>query len=154
MITVNDIAAERKFLVSYAIHLGASRADAEDVAQNALINAFLNIDNYNGAVDGPRAWLSVILRNAYFDFCRRAKAREKRHEGYRLIANLVSPCAGENSCEVDRVIGAVQRLSPGQRDAFSQQALGAEYHEVAESLGVRIGTVKSRISRAREALQA
>lgn len=153
MITINDIAAERHFLLCYARHLGASRADAEDVAQNALINAFLNIDNYTGAADGPRAWLSTILRNSYFDFCRRNQSQRRRAELAGPSCSTVA-CAGEDACQLQELERGLLAMSPRKSETFCLQALGLEYQEIADRTGYAIGTVKSRISRAREALLA
>jgi RNA polymerase sigma-70 factor (ECF subfamily) len=152
-LSVNEVMAQRPFVFGYLRGLGAAVADAEDVTQGAMVRAFLHIDDFHGETTSEaRAWLVTIARNVFFDHCRRNKTRSAGEGAYSQSRASSCSCAGEDACELDRVIPRAQTLSPGMREAFCANALGDEYHEVAESLGVPIGTVKSRLSRAREAL--
>lgn len=148
--------AHRSFLLAYARRLGASPDDAEDCAQQTLIGAFKNIDDFRGNdyQRELRCWLAVILRHAFFDSRRRLRARTSREHAVAASRPPQTECAGLHACELADVERALAELSEPLRQTFCEQALGAEYDEIAKRLGVPIGTVKSRLSRAREALQA
>ena len=133
-----------------------SHASAEDAAQEAFISAYRNIASYRGG--SFRAWLLRITTNACYDLLRAAK----RHGGASLDALLETPSfqppskdpspeSQALSAELSAVIQqAILALPDDQRSVLVLVDVeGLAYEEVAQAAGVNIGTVKSRLSRAR-----
>lgn len=152
---LSQLGKQTRFVACYVRHLGASWDDSQDVAQNTMIRAVENIDDFAGTDEQQlRAWLVTIARNAWFDFCRRAKSQQRRAE--LSVSSLLSivNCAGEDACQLQELERGIRAMRPESSETFCLQALGMEYQEIAERTGWAIGTVKSRINRAREALSA
>ncbi len=129
-------------------------ADAEDLVQETLIRAYKAADRFDGRY--PRAWLLTIMRNAQVNRVRRKRPELLRdpEAADRLIENQ-SP--GESAEDV--VVGAafdatVEDAFGHLPDKFRQVITlvdldGLSYQEAADVLGVPIGTVMSRLHRAR-----
>lgn len=151
---IKHLGRHRPYLVRYARAMGASPDDAQDCAQDALTKAWQHIDQFRGTnYDFElRGWLVVILRHRFWDRCKRSRTHAKYKQ--MLRTDLVTLCRGEDAYEVERVIRAVDKLSDAQRVVVTAYLLGSEYQEIAEQLSLPIGTVKSRLSRVREALSA
>ncbi|WP_131738551.1 RNA polymerase sigma factor [Actinomadura roseirufa] len=136
--------------------LGADAAD--DIAAETFLVAFRKRAGFDAARGSARGWLYGIAT--------RLVGRHRREEvrRYRATARLDEPAAHEG--HADRVTAAVAAadaglgpalaaLSPGDRDVLLLVALGdLSYPEVAAALGVRYGTVCSRLSRARRTVRA
>ncbi|OFW59666.1 MAG: hypothetical protein A2133_00990 [Actinobacteria bacterium RBG_16_64_13] len=138
--------------------------DAADVAQEAFIKAFRNIDSFKGEARFG-TWLHRIVVNAAYDHMRRHKPEPMDGE---ILADLSGPAgsAAVVASGRDGIDPAVDGLSDPLRRALMSlnegfrfavvlcDLLGFPYSEAAEILGVQEGTIKSRIFRAREALAA
>lgn len=100
-----------------------------------------------------RGWLFAILVNGWRDHCRRARERPETES----IASESEPAtepAAEGIEILDRVRRAVAALSPEHREVLTLVALeGMAYDEAARALAIPIGTVTSRLCRAREILR-
>lgn len=144
----------RSNIARFAQHLGARHDDAQDIAQNTLIKAWQHIDDFRGGDCDTelRNWLFAIARNCHYDMCRRTALRELRCG--EAARDDYYPCAGEHACQLSDLERALEGLGAQCRETFCEQALGSEYKDIARRTGVPIGTVKSRIARAREALSA
>jgi len=137
----------------FAHSLTGSPADADDVVQIGCIKALRGRD---GWAPGTRldSWLFRILQNTWRDELRRRKVRP---EGTAVELDLDLPD------EVDRlgdratlasVRRAMQRLPEDQREALALVSVeGLPYAEAADILGVPIGTLMSRVARARQRLR-
>jgi RNA polymerase sigma-70 factor, ECF subfamily len=132
--------------------------DAEDVVQEACLRAFACFDRFRGS--SPRGWLLTIVRNACHSYFRRGNAAvpqqfdEERH----TAADGRNPEGPEakllQSAEGKRINDAVLALAVEHREVFILRELeGLSYREIAEVAEVPIGTVMSRLSRARAELQ-
>ncbi len=143
----------RPYLVSFARKLGASFDDAQDLAQQALCKALVHIRDFRGGDDQElKFWLGTILRNCYFDSCRRArKASALAHMAFEGES---CDGRGEAVCQTADALRRLKCLNEGQRAVVCELLLGLDYEEIAEALDIPLGTVKSRISRAREVLSA
>jgi RNA polymerase sigma-70 factor (ECF subfamily) len=140
---------------NYARWLTRSDVEAEEVVQDAYVRALRFFSTLRG--EDARAWLLAIVRNAYF-------ARGPRH--VEVFAPLPpdewhAPADGDLSPEalvirqetVKQVHDALERLPVDFREAIVLRELeGLSYKEIAGVIGVPIGTVMSRLARARERL--
>lgn len=134
--------------------------DAEDVVQDALLRAFTYRGTFRGeGTQGAKAWLLTIVRNTALSWRRRGPARanltefdETQHSDEGAAENpetslLASEARGS-------VREAIDRLPPEFREVILLREIeGLSYREIGEVVGVPVGTVMSRLSRARERLQ-
>ncbi len=142
-----ELAAARwRFLVRSAVLLGANVPEAEDLAQTALLHAYLKWDRVRLASD-RNAYLATILVNTFRESRRRRWWRERPTE--RLPERAGVDSAIEAVDDADAVRRALTRLPLGQREVLVLRYyahLGEA--QIADALGIAPGTVKSRLSRA------
>lgn len=134
---------------------------AADITQDTFIRAYQSLSNFrNGSF---RSWLYQIAKNASFDELRRNKKRilvsidseDEEEEGTSLLSFLASDEPSPEQVYDRRELSlAIQKaldcLSPDQRAVIVLVDIQEmEYQEAAEALGINIGTVKSRLARAR-----
>src|SRR5262249_41674023 len=101
-----------------------------------------------------RAWLFAILRNTFYSDCRRRKREVEDRDGAWAATLAVHP-SQQGSIDLDDLRTALTQLPDDQREALILiGAAGFSYEEVAEVCGCAIGTVKSRVNRARSKLAA
>jgi len=127
-----------------------SPGEVEDLVQETYLRALRNLSDFRGDTTVTR-WLVAVARNVCADHVRRRTRRRRLNE-------RVAAAAGEQSSsdpawvEVDALLDA---LEPDQRDAFLlTQVLGFAYADAAEALGCPVGTIRSRVARARARLIA
>jgi RNA polymerase sigma-70 factor (ECF subfamily) len=138
----------------FARVLTGTIADADDVVQASLEKAMLNLDQWQ---PGTRldSWVFRIARNHWVDDRRRAH-NSKGHDDIGEMIDLAGDdglAVVEASNEARMVRAAVDRLPPEQRDVVALVMLEEfSYREAADALGLPIGTVMSRLSRAKTAL--
>ncbi len=144
--------------------LGGSDS-AEDAVQESFIKAFRGLKGYRGG--SFRAWLLRITTNTCYDELRRSNHRQdvddwqvgEDGEEYELLDLLPSPeLSPDAQLEQSELMAAIQRglqrLPVEYRAAaIIIDVLGFDYAEAAASLGVPVGTVKSRLARARQGLR-
>jgi len=143
---------------SFARYLCRDAAGAEDIAQDALLKAFRAFDSYRGGE--PKAWLLAIVRNAYFDWARRRRAWEtvtvSDPDGVHDAPD--DPEAGAEAALIRRgdaaaLRAAIEALPEPFREALVLRDLEElSYKAIAEATGAPIGTVMSRLARARQML--
>lgn len=146
----------------YAIAFGVvrSREDAWDVAQEAFVKAYRNLDRFNGT-SAFYTWLYRITTNLAIDHVRarqrkRTDALEKAPEPSIDEADAAHPEHAADRAELSRVLAqAMDKLSEKHRAIIVlREVEGLSYEEMAEVLGVNKGTVMSRLFHARQNLQA
>ncbi|HKR91407.1 sigma-70 family RNA polymerase sigma factor [Novosphingobium sp.] len=145
----------RKELLDVLPHLRAfarglsGRADfADDLVQEAAIKAWSARDRYQAGTN-MRAWTFAILRNHYLSELRRSKRQTDLDDG-AAERMLVMEADQEGPIHLDDMEGALQQLAPERREAvLLVGASGFSYEEAAEIAGCPIGTMKSRVARAR-----
>lgn len=135
----------------YALGLTLDVEDANDLVQGCLARAIEAADTWQPG-SNLRAWLFRILRNLHVSNVRRRQL-EKRALRPELRPES-SPAVQPIRVELQETLSALARLPQPQREAVVLVALEElSYAEVAERLGVPIGTVMSRLARGREALR-
>lgn len=126
-------------------------ADADDLAQETYERAIKSIRRYRG--DGPaRGWLLTIARRVCADHVRRAQRRRRKLQAVTDEFAAGADWENDPTGHVD-LDALVEALDPDRREAFVlTQMLGLHYDEAAEIMGCQIGTIRSRVSRARQQL--
>jgi RNA polymerase sigma-70 factor (ECF subfamily) len=144
--------------LAYRVARGVLRntADAEDVAQEALLRAYRSFDRLRDR-NRFRGWLVRIAFRTALDRLRSAKRREQRDTLWSQPAHLPSPATAEDIAVSNQFQGhlvrALEELPEKLRLALLLSAMeGHTIDEIASMLGVPIGTVKSRIFIARKKL--
>lgn len=129
-------------------HLGDPDT-AEDLVQETYARMMRSLPNFRG--DGAaRSWLLRIARNTCAD-ATRARRRSRTRRAFAEVPDVADGPA-DNWAEVQSMVAV---LSPERRHAFVlTQVLGLPYDEAAEVLDCPIGTIRSRVARAREDLLA
>ena len=149
-----DLEVHIASLRRYARALLRNSADAEDLVQEALTRAVARADSFQAGTN-LRAWLFTILHNVHVNQVRSKAARPQEVDVDDVESKLVSPARQEERVELREMMRVVDELPEEQRKVLLLVALeGLKYDEVADMLGVPIGTVMSRLSRAREAVRA
>ncbi len=139
-------------LRGFARSLCGNRDRADDLVQETLAKAIANREKYRDGTN-LHAWLVTILRNQYYSEGRRRWREVSDAEGTHA-ARLTQAPDHDSHMEMREFLGALQVLPPDQREALILVgASGLSYEEAAEVLETRIGTVKSRVSRARARLE-
>jgi RNA polymerase sigma-70 factor (ECF subfamily) len=135
---------------AYARSLLRNRDDAQDAVQQAALRGWERIHQYDRARPF-KGWWFAILRNCCFDTLRSKKAlRSEAIEGFGSIPERA--CAAFDWQALDT---ALSKLSDTHREILRMKYFGdLKYDELAEALGIPIGTVMSRLHIARKALAA
>ena len=140
-----------------AYRLSGNQHDAEDLTQETFMRVFRSLDKYKaGTFEG---WLHRITTNLFLDMVRhRSKIRmEALPEDYdRVPGEDMTPEQAYTVANLDPALQrALDELSPDFRVAVVLcDVVGMSYDEIAETLGVKMGTVRSRIHRGRSQLRA
>lgn len=126
-------------------------AAAEDLAQDTYMRALQSLDTYAGR-SSFRVWLLGIARHVCIDALR-AKERRARLQLQLRLRAVPAATAADPADEVSQR-DLLQRLAPDRRTAFVlTQILALSYDEAAAVCGVPVGTIRSRVARARDDLQ-
>ncbi|KUF10587.1 RNA polymerase sigma factor [Pseudoponticoccus marisrubri] len=144
---VEHIGAMRAFAMS----LTRNSALADDIVQDALVKAWTNIDKFEAGTN-MRAWLFTILRNTLYSYHRKHK-REVQDSDGALSAGLSNKPHHDGRLQMRDFNQAFETLNAEQREALVLVGAGGHsYEEAAEICGVAVGTIKSRVNRARSRL--
>jgi RNA polymerase sigma-70 factor, ECF subfamily len=134
----------------FAYHLTRNRATAEDVTQEAFFRAYRGLGSYKGQAKFT-SWLLRIVRNCAIDAYRKTRKETPAPADEQRQAERPGPSPGAD--ERARINDAIRRLPMPLREPFVViEVLGYSYQEASVILGLRVGTVKSRMHRARAAL--
>lgn len=137
-------------LRAYARMLCGDVVHADDIVQNACLRAWQSREQFDPQKGALRGWLFRIVRNEFLQQVRSDQVR--RSEDYDAFEHeMVADCGLEPRSNLTRMLQAIQSLKNAQRDAFLLVvAAGFTYEEAGRILDCSAGTVKSRVSRARE----
>jgi RNA polymerase sigma-70 factor (ECF subfamily) len=152
--TLQEMLAMIPRLRRFARVLTGNQADADDIVQACLEKAMMNFDQWEPGSRLDR-WMFRIARNLWVDDRRRPRNR-LGHQNIDEMFDLVASdgmAEAEARAEAQMVRAAVDSLPREQRDVVALVMLEEySYREAAETLGVPIGTVMSRLSRAKSTL--
>jgi RNA polymerase sigma-70 factor (ECF subfamily) len=125
-----------------------SQGETEDLVQETYLRALKSLHSFRGD-SSVRTWLLSVSRNVCADHVRR---RERQRRLIDRVTPLAADAVTPGPVFIDEMIDG---LSRDRRDAFVlTQMIGLSYEEAAQALGVPIGTVRSRVARARIELAA
>jgi RNA polymerase sigma-70 factor, ECF subfamily len=149
-----DVTGQLAALRRYGLSLTRNAAEAEDLVHEALLRAYEKRATFRKDRN-LRAWLLSIVHNCFVD-----GARKKRSEAIKLLragelASDYVPAPQEHAVRLAQVRQSFMALPDEQRAALHLVAIeGLAYQEAATTLGIPIGTLMSRLGRARAALRA
>jgi RNA polymerase sigma-70 factor (ECF subfamily) len=158
------VRAHQALVYRTAYRVLGNQNEAEDATQDAFISAFKHIRSYRGG--SFKAWLLRIVTNACYDQLRSKQRRPTASLDALLLdpddpapgMDQVAPDSPQEAAERQELNAAIQRgitdLPPEQRVTLVLVDIeGLSYEQVAESTSANVGTVKSRLSRARAHLR-
>lgn len=146
-----DLIAVIPNLRAFAVSLSGNPDRADDLVQETLVKAWGNIGSFVEGTNLP-AWLFTILRNIYYSEYRKRRREVADPEG-TLAANLAAAPAQHGHMDLLDFNAALQHLPNDQREALILiGASGLSYEEAASICGCAVGTMKSRVNRARNRL--
>jgi RNA polymerase sigma-70 factor, ECF subfamily len=138
-------------LRAFALSLSNNAARADDLVQDTILRAWQNQHRFQEGTN-LNAWLFTILRNAFYSE-QRKRMREVADEDGAYSARLATAPDQGHRLDVQDLRAGLAKLPHDQREALILVgAEGMSYEEVARICGVAIGTVKSRVNRARNRL--
>ncbi len=160
----NETLPHRNALYNYALKISGNSDDAQDLVQETYYKAFRYFDKFESGTNS-KAWMFMILKNSFINDYRKSK-REPYKLDYEQIQNFYenvkSDRAQENNLDKDfyndllddELTQAIDQLPTKMREVFLLCDLdGNSYEETAELVGCPVGTVRSRLHRARHMLQ-
>lgn len=138
-----------RLIYRYAFRLTGSASDAEDLTQHTFLVAQQKLGQLHCRTQA-RAWLCAIVRHHYFRVSRRAKWGQPLHERFDLVDPLSEPEEWAFPVDLEQLPNALAALSEAYRSTlilyyFEQFS----YAEIAVAMEVPLGTVMSRLARAR-----
>ena len=138
-------------LRAFAVSLTRDAVAADDLVQDAIVKAWKNIGKFEPGTN-LRAWLFTILRNTFYSDRRKAR-REVGDADGAIAAQLSEKPRHDGKLAFTDFMKAFRKLPDEQREALILVgASGFSYEEAAATCGVAVGTVKSRVNRARQRL--
>lgn len=147
----DDVVALIPTLRAFAFSLSRNAADADDLVQETLVKAWTNRDKFAEGTN-LRAWLFTILRNTFYTAVVRRK-REVPDENGALAERQSSPPSQDWCMALSNLHDALSELPDEHREALVLVGgAGLTYEEAAEICGCALGTIKSRVNRARARL--
>ena len=143
-----EILATLPTLRAFAVSLCGNVDRADDLVQETIVRAIANINSFQPGTNLP-AWLFTILRNLFRSEYRKRRREVEDADG-SYVASLKSYPEQETHMEFGELRVALAKLPADQREALVLVAAsGFSYQEAADICGCAVGTIKSRVNRAR-----
>ncbi len=150
----SEIISLEPSLTRYAFSLTSNMEDAKDLVQETYFKALNNQDKFDEQTN-IKAWMYTIMKNTFInDYRRRVKKQAIFNKDVQEFVLISRPA--ETSPESDfnfrELTSMVNSLEPEFRIPFQMHDSGYKYQEIADELGLHLGTVKSRIHFSRQKL--
>ena len=138
-------------LRAFARSLAHNSAQADDLVQDTPVKPLANVDRFEPGTN-MRAWLFTILRNHYYSQLRKLKREVEDADG-KFAARIAVRPEQDGSVDLEDFKIAFGQLAPDHREVLTLVgASGCSYEEAAQICGCAVGTIKSRVNRARRKL--
>lgn len=160
----NETVPHQDALYNYALKIARNADDAQDLLQETYYKAFKNYHQFENGTNS-KAWMFMILKNTFINNYRKLKrepAKLDYDEIEDIYENIKSDQAKDNNLDLDfynnllddELSAALSKIPSKMREVFLLCDLeGYTYEEIAEITDIPIGTVRSRLHRARNLLQ-
>lgn len=146
-----ELLALTPVLRAFAWSLSHDAAEADDLVQETLVKAWSHSDRFEPNTN-LRAWLFTILRNTFYTAIARRRREVPDGDG-QWAAKQTIPASQDWTVTLEELRLALQQLPPTHREALVLVGgAGMTYEEAAEVCGCAVGTIKSRVNRARARL--
>lgn len=143
----------REYLYRLGVKLSGNGETAKDLVQEAFCRALQRFDVFERGTNA-RAWLATILTNHYYDLCKHDKVVKKGEDELMATPEAVEDDSTLETISDDYLHAAIQALEPEHREVIELCYLKQlRYREAAEALGVPLGTIGTRLMRARARLK-
>ena len=144
-------------LFAFAMKLTRNKVNAQDLMQETLCRAYKNRDRFAMGTNF-KAWITTIMRNNFINDYRKQRTRNRVEapiEDFSYFVENKSVSGNAHSIIMMKELnGMLDKLSANFREPFVLFYDGWHYDEIAQTMGIPIGTVKSRIFFARKKLKA
>ena len=152
----------QKKVYNIALRITGNAEDAFDLSQEAFLRAFRSISGFK-MESNFSTWLYSIISNLCMDFHRKKRRlkevsltyNNENSEEMEIADDRFAPELEYDKKELAEIIeNGMKKLTPEHREVFAMRDIsGLSYAEISEALGVEVGTIKSRLYRAREKLR-
>jgi RNA polymerase sigma-70 factor, ECF subfamily len=151
---MRDVVSHVGRLRRYARSLCRDQNEADDIVQETLERALRGIEQFRQ--DGDlRVWLFGILHNVFISRTRAVARSNRHHNEIRSRSDAALLPSEEQSSDLRRVLALVEKLPVEQRQVLLLVSMeGFSTAEIADQLGLPVGTIRSRLARGREALRS
>lgn len=154
---VQNLLGLQDYMKSFARTLTADEMDAEDLMQDTTLKVLSNREKFVDNVNF-KGWVLTIMRNIFINNYHKLVRTQSVVDANADAYNVPLPSDGgentpEGSMDIKEINAAIAALSTTLKEPFSMYVTGYKYHEIADVLGIPLGTVKSRIFLARQELQ-
>ncbi|MFI6549426.1 sigma-70 family RNA polymerase sigma factor [Streptomyces prunicolor] len=153
--TEHFVRALHSDVLRYVAHLSGDPQSAHDLAQDTFVRALDSLPRFEGRASA-RTWLLSIARRAVADSFRRAAVRPRLADAHdwQLALERTQPCDLPGFDDGIALLDLLETLPDERREAFVlTQVVGLPYEEAARFIGCPVGTVRSRVARARTTLE-
>ncbi|EGK01722.1 RNA polymerase sigma factor [Dysgonomonas gadei] len=153
----HDLVQMQSNMLNYALTLTTNRDEAKDLTQETTLKALSNIDKYYDNVNF-KGWVFTIMHNLFINNYRRVVRTQTVLDNSESLYQLNMPQQSgfdspEGSFTYHEIMNVLDTFNDDYKTPFSMYFTGFKYDEIAKSLNLPLGTVKSRIFFARKRLQ-
>lgn len=140
-----------KIMMRYAKNMTRHHEDAQDLVQDALVVAWTKLDKYKP--DNFLGWLCTIVKNTYFNKLKRDKVKRLNTSYIDTVHTELKPVYQTPLDEERTVNHYLKHLTKEKKVVMEMWMNGYKYDNIADEIGIPVGTVKTRMMRSKEELK-